>query len=288
MNGKYEMTMGPYIWYGYADAATTAQTQEQGTTCTCGYNLVDFTEQNLDKVGIGQDLLDYRLQPERCKSLAGGTENSLSGGGANTCRAGGLKTQLSSDTEIEWAARFDLAPGKYTWSFKPFGAKDVGFSYPDKAMTLYIMASASLDDAEQKADATLKSSDHVIVNQGEELSLTSSKPQSIQFTHNFSNGASADFHFTVPDLGTKGTASYTVFSQHQPWEFEADFFTSGNAGAPVRFHFPTDTRFYDVEWTAEPTTTAAEPTTTAADSSASQAAAVAVVVAIALVAPQLF
>ena len=91
MNGKYEMTMGPYTWYGYADAATTAQTQEQGTTCTCGYNKADFDEQNLGKIGIGQDLLEYRLQPERCHSLAGGANNSLSGGGEiDTCRAGGL------------------------------------------------------------------------------------------------------------------------------------------------------------------------------------------------------
>jgi len=260
MNGKYEMTMGPYTWYGYADAATTAQTQEQGTTCTCGYNKADFDEQNLGKIGIGQDLLEYRLQPERCHSLAGGANNSLSGGGEiDTCRAGGLKQQLSHDTEIEWAALFDLAPGKYTWSFKPFGGKDVGFSYPDKAMTLFIVATASLDNAEKIADATLKSSDTTIVNRGEALSLASSRPQAVQFTHDITSGASADFHFTVPDLNNGQAVSYAFFSQHQPWEFQADFFTSSSG----QFHFPTDVRFYDMEWPGPwPASTTAANTTT--------------------------
>ena len=58
----------------------------------------------------------YRLQPERCTTLAGGAGNGkgYTGGakGADTCHAGGLEQQLSSDTEMEWSAHFTLAPGK--------------------------------------------------------------------------------------------------------------------------------------------------------------------------------
>ena len=37
---------------------------------------------------------------------------------------------------------YDLAPGEYGWSYKPFGGVDMGFSYPDKAINIVVVPMA--------------------------------------------------------------------------------------------------------------------------------------------------
>merc|ERR1719329_328587 len=51
VTGKYEITLGPWSWGGYADDATQNLTQSQVTTCTCAGNKMAYAEQELDRIG---------------------------------------------------------------------------------------------------------------------------------------------------------------------------------------------------------------------------------------------
>ena len=109
---------------------------------------------------------------------------------------------------FEWAGTFDLKEGSYKWSF----AKVDG-EYADPAMKMVILKSGDIEESEDLAKELLESDDSIYKGDNDVL-LASSKAISL----NFDQGKES----TVFNVEIKKSGKYTFFTEHMPFEFEAD------------------------------------------------------------------
>jgi len=109
---------------------------------------------------------------------------------------------------FEWAGTFDLNEGSYKWSF----AKVDG-EYADPAMKMVILKSGDIEESEELAKELLESDDSIYKADNDVL-LASSKAISL----NFDQGKES----TVFNVEIKKSGKYTFFTEHMPFEFEAD------------------------------------------------------------------
>ncbi len=109
---------------------------------------------------------------------------------------------------FEWAGTFDLEEGSYKWSF----AKVDG-EYADPAMKMVILKSGDIEESEEFAKELLESDDSIYKADNDVL-LASSKAISL----NFDQGKES----TVFNVEIKKSGKYTFFTEHMPFEFEAD------------------------------------------------------------------
>ena len=109
---------------------------------------------------------------------------------------------------FEWAGTFDLKEGSYKWSF----AKVDG-EYADPAMKMVILKSGDIEESEELAKELLESDDS-IYKADNDILLASSKAISL----NFDQGKES----TVFNVEIKKSGKYTFFTEHMPFEFEAD------------------------------------------------------------------
>jgi len=109
---------------------------------------------------------------------------------------------------FEWAGTFDLEKGSYKWSF----AKVDG-EYADPAMKMVILKSGDIEESEELAKELLESDDSIYKADNDVL-LASSKAISL----NFDQGKES----TVFNVEIKKSGKYTFFTEHMPFEFEAD------------------------------------------------------------------
>jgi len=109
---------------------------------------------------------------------------------------------------FEWAGTFDLKEGSYKWSF----AKVDG-EYADPAMKMVILKSGDIEESEVLAKELLESDDSIYKADNDVL-LASSKAISL----NFDQGKES----TVFNVEIKKSGKYTFFTEHMPFEFEAD------------------------------------------------------------------
>jgi len=109
---------------------------------------------------------------------------------------------------FEWAGTFDLEKGSYKWSF----AKVDG-EYADPAMKMVILKSGDIEESEDLAKELLESDDSIYKADNDVL-LASSKAISL----NFDQGKES----TVFNVEIKKSGKYTFFTEHMPFEFEAD------------------------------------------------------------------
>ena len=109
---------------------------------------------------------------------------------------------------FEWAGTFDLEEGSYKWSF----AKVDG-EYADPAMKMVILKSGDIEESEELAKELLESDDS-IYKADNDILLASSKAISL----NFDQGKES----TVFNVEIKKSGKYTFFTEHMPFEFEAD------------------------------------------------------------------
>ena len=109
---------------------------------------------------------------------------------------------------FEWAGTFDLEEGSYKWSF----AKVDG-EYADPAMKMVILKSGDIEESEELAKELLESDDSIYKADNDVL-LASSKAISL----NFDQGKES----TVFNVEIKKSGKYTFFTEHMPFEFEAD------------------------------------------------------------------
>ena len=109
---------------------------------------------------------------------------------------------------FEWAGTFDLKEGSYKWSF----AKVEG-EYADPAMKMVILKSGDIEESEELAKELLESDDSIYKADNDVL-LASSKAISL----NFDQGKES----TVFNVEIKKSGKYTFFTEHMPFEFEAD------------------------------------------------------------------
>ena len=109
---------------------------------------------------------------------------------------------------FEWAGTFDLPKGNYTWTF----AKVDG-EYADPAMKMVIIQSGDIEQSEKMASDLLES-DNSINKFNNDILVASKAAYSLNFDQ--------DKDSTVFNLEIKKTGKYTFFTEHMPFEFEAD------------------------------------------------------------------
>ena len=121
---------------------------------------------------------------------------------------------------FEWAGVFELDAGTYNWSF----AKVDG-DYADPAMKMVILPGADIEAVEEDAEGLLEAEASEPKMGGDAL-----VPNSVAYTLTFDESKDMTvFSVTVAEPG-----SYAFFTEHMPFEFEADeHFFKDNAGVDV-------------------------------------------------------
>ena len=109
---------------------------------------------------------------------------------------------------FEWAGLFDLSEGSYTWSF----AKVDG-EYADPAMKMVILESDDIEESEELASNLLGSDDSI--NKKDNATLV---PNDKAYTLKFDQKKDK----TVFNIEIKKSGKYSFFTEHMPFEFEAD------------------------------------------------------------------
>lgn len=109
---------------------------------------------------------------------------------------------------FEWAGVFDLAKGSYTWSF----AK-VGGDYADPAMRMVILEAGDIEAVEEAAEELLEADTSTTAKDGDVLTVSD-----LAYTLSFDD--SKDMTVFNVEIATAG--QYTFFTEHMPFEFEAD------------------------------------------------------------------
>ena len=70
VRGRYEITVAPHIWYGYAPDEMMQSAHEQISTCTCGSNYPMYNEQATTRVGWSASdaraMFPQEIQYEEC------------------------------------------------------------------------------------------------------------------------------------------------------------------------------------------------------------------------------
>lgn len=222
VTGKYEMTLGPWTWSGYADDATTNLTQSQVTTCTCSGNKIAYTEQNADRVGGGADaqsgiapMLADVLPFQVC---------SPDVTPATSCVASAKKAPMSADSAVEFAGNWTLRPGAaYEWTFRAYHPE---FEYPDASMDIFIKACTTLEEFEAEADAAMMASASAVsVEHGGAIALDAAEKQTLVFRAE----PTTSFTFQAAAAGP-----YCFFTQHRPEEFLAMYVKCTSEGEICR------------------------------------------------------
>jgi len=202
--GKYEITLGPWTWYGYADSATQAQAHKQASTCTCATNAVSYAEQHLDRLGSPPEAMwEAELPSVLCEDEQG----------SSTCTAAAVVPLLD---EVEWSASWTLGPGVYNWTFYAFGSP---YEYPDRNMSILATAcSSGLDGVTSVSLGSAASSASV---RHLERIAWDTNAQVLVFNADEANAATGSDPFTRFTLEVTEAGQYCIFTQHVPSEFLA-------------------------------------------------------------------
>jgi len=124
---------------------------------------------------------------------------------------------------FEWAGVFELSPGTYTWSF----AKVDG-DYADPAMKMVILKSGDIEASEELAEELLESKNSEFKRNNDQL-VAQEKAYILTFNE---RKESTTFKVEIKKAG-----KYAFFTEHMPFEFEADehFFkdVSGDDVEPI-------------------------------------------------------
>ena len=113
-----------------------------------------------------------------------------------------------SEGAFEWAGKFQLSKGSYKWSFEK-----VDGEYADPAMKMVILKSNDIEGSEDLAKELLGSKDSI--NKKNNGTLTASNKA---FVLNFDQRKD----ITVFKVEIKEDGQYTFFTEHMPFEFEAN------------------------------------------------------------------
>ena len=121
---------------------------------------------------------------------------------------------------FEWAGIFDLSAGSYKWSF----AK-VGGDYADPAMKMVILEASGIEPSEELAEELLEANESEKKTNNQRL-LAKEKAYSLNFDETENK--------TVFTVSIKKNGKYAFFTEHMPFEFEADeHFFKDASGADI-------------------------------------------------------
>ncbi len=109
---------------------------------------------------------------------------------------------------FEWAGTFELSKGNYTWSF----AKVEG-EYADPAMKMVILEASDIEESEDYASELLES-DNSVNKSNSDVLIASNKAYILNFDERKDK--------TVFNVEIKKKGKYTFFTEHMPFEFEAN------------------------------------------------------------------
>ncbi len=112
------------------------------------------------------------------------------------------------EAAFEWAGVFELSPGTYTWSF----AKVDG-DYADPAMKMVILKSGDIEASEKLAEELLESKKSEFKRNNDQL-VVQEKAYILTFNE---RKESTKFNVEIKKAG-----KYVFFTEHMPFEFEAD------------------------------------------------------------------
>ena len=127
------------------------------------------------------------------------------------------------DQAFEWAGVFELSAGTYQWSF----AKVDG-DYADPAMKMVILESGDIEGSEELAEGLLESRNSEVKRNNDKL-VAQEKAYVLTFNERKDS--------TTFNVEIKKAGKYSFFTEHMPFEFEADehFFkdVSGDDVEPI-------------------------------------------------------
>ena len=109
---------------------------------------------------------------------------------------------------FEWAGLFELKAGTYKWSF----AKVDG-DYADPAMKMVILSAHDIEEVEEAAEKLLESETVEAKKDGEVL---------VAKNNSYSLNFDANKDVSVFDVKITKNGKYAFFTEHMPFEFEAD------------------------------------------------------------------
>ncbi|WP_320663906.1 metal ABC transporter solute-binding protein, Zn/Mn family [Prochlorococcus sp. MIT 1223] len=109
---------------------------------------------------------------------------------------------------FEWAGVFELLPGTYKWSF----AKVDG-DYADPAMKMVILKSGDIEASEELAEELLESKNSEVKRNNDKL-VAQEKAYVLTFNERKDS--------TTFKVEIKKAGKYAFFTEHMPFEFEAD------------------------------------------------------------------
>ncbi len=112
------------------------------------------------------------------------------------------------DEAFEWAGVFELSPGTYKWSF----AKVDG-DYADPAMKMIILKSGDIEASEELAEELLESKKSEVKRSNDTL-VAQEKAYLLTFNERKDR--------TTFNVEIKKAGKYAFFTEHMPFEFEAD------------------------------------------------------------------
>ena len=258
VQGKYEITLGPWAWSGYASDTTLDRAQQQGTTCSCAVNALDYKENYLERLG-DLDAQSYHvaaLPGGRCRDGSNNNNNISTAIFSSTCVTTPQAPYISDKEAVEWSGQFTLEAGRtYEWTFHAYyqgtpNGFNNNYGYPDPGM---LVVAVPLSDGEDvtsvaaAADATLSSvvlaqeemdvpNTSIIVTSGETLDVSvNSVAQFVQFAN--TTVANSTTVLLQPTVDVR----LAVFTQHVPSEFMAHVLRDADSGD---YLFPTMTTLY--------------------------------------------
>ena len=260
--GKFDLTLGPWSWSGYADKTTTEQTQSQGSSCACAFNALEWREDRLERLSHLPAAALVQALPQQTCGAEAAAEVGKAAATASTCRAASTRDPLSDDTRIEWSGEYELLPGStYSWSFHASvgcGTGGCELTYPDPAIEVMLVPStvvgADRGARESAADAMMKQTPDT-VQAGETVDLGSAAAAAglkmrlvMRELRNTSESMATAFALALP---AGAPARWWAFTQHVPHEFSASFFactsgacSDGGPPAAAAYVYPNQTSLY--------------------------------------------
>jgi hypothetical protein len=265
--GKYEITLGPWSWSGYASEATLELAQSQGTSCSCALNALDYKEHYLERLGgVESDLYTAQLPAGTCSDET----NNVS-----PCVTVPQLPYITDDSAVEWSGIFSLKAGRtYSWTFRAYyqGA-NAAFEYPDPGMWVYATSTTSSSISTKSMDsfqgqAMQANQDLTTAVEVGILSPTVSSGEMLDLTLNNNEAQYVVFanttvqNFTTILLMPELDINLALFTQHVPFEFMAHFLVDETSGDYV---FPMDMALYTAD-AVEPPPSSSPPSSRNASS----------------------
>jgi hypothetical protein len=253
--GKYEITLGPWTWTGYASDSTLDLAQQQGTSCSCAVNALDYKEMYLERLGD--------LNPEfETAQLPGGSCAAVDDAAApvSPCVTIPQQAYLSEGSALEWSGRFTLQAGRtYEWTFHAYyegttyteKTSTSNYGYPDPGMYVYVVpiTDMAVVVTNEQPDLILTAaveeqgdSPVLIVSDGESVDIANtSQPQFISFTK--PSIANSTTVLLQPPTSASDAAftDFFIYTQHVPSEFMAHVLRDRESGEYI---FPSTQTLY--------------------------------------------